>query len=100
MMKKDSFLALLNGIERRRCGNHGGNHVNGKKMKSWIAQVRKKLGLSRREFARLLGVSLETVVSWEVRGVTPQPPTLGLIAWMDRRAKGVAGAFVIDARGS
>ena len=38
-----------------------------------IRKIRKRLGLSQREFAKLIGAGLRTVAGWEIGESTPLP---------------------------
>jgi DNA-binding transcriptional regulator YiaG len=48
-----------------------------------VAEIRKELALSRREFSRLTGYSERAIVNWEM-GRTPDEPALRRIKEIDR----------------
>ncbi len=50
------------------------------RMSEKIKAARVALGLSRREFAHLVGCHLAQVTDWEVRGRMPRPTTLQKIS--------------------
>jgi DNA-binding transcriptional regulator YiaG len=44
-----------------------------------VERLRKRLGMTQAEFAKLLGVHRVTVTRWETEAVTIQPPMAKLI---------------------
>src|SRR5437868_15463928 len=49
--------------------------LEGMKAEGLVGKVRKEMGLSRREFSRLIGYSERAIVNWE-SGRTPDEPAL------------------------
>jgi len=52
-----------------------------------ITQMRDRLGLSRAEFARLLGVDTRTVYRWEAGESTPTGPAEAVLLGIDQALK-------------
>ena len=52
-----------------------------------IAQMRDRLGLSRAEFARLLGVDARTVYRWEAGESSPTGPAEAVLLGIDQALK-------------
>ncbi len=52
----------------------------------WVAADRKRLGLSAKDYGRLVGVSMLTIYHWESGKSKPQPKTLA--AWASVRGIG------------
>ena len=54
---------------------------------TWLRTHRKRLGLSRKAYGRLVGVSAQSILSWETGRARPRRRVLQL--WRDMREKGV-----------
>jgi len=52
--------------------------------KAKIKEIREKLGLTQRNFAVVIGVSLKTVEAWESGKNTPQGPTQRFLELLDK----------------
>ncbi len=59
-MKRDIDLEILDGIREIKRGEHG-RVINVPP----VSTIREKTGLSQRQFAQLLGVSIRTLQDWE-----------------------------------
>ena len=51
---------------------------------AWVRRVRGRAGLSRAEFARRIGISVETLRDWEQAKLLPQGPARALLRVIDR----------------
>ena len=51
---------------------------------AWVRRVRGRAGLSRAEFARRIGISVETLRGWEQAKLLPQGPARALLRVIDR----------------
>ena len=58
-----------------------------------VEAIRKKVGMSRGEFAGSMGVTPRTVRAWERGQRVPQGPALRLLRVMDRQPDVVLGAL-------
>lgn len=58
-----------------------------------VRAVRAKLGISRSEFALMIGVSVATLRNWEQGRRTPDGPALALLRVAARNPKAVAEAL-------
>jgi putative transcriptional regulator len=82
-MKREIGLEILNGIREIKRGEHG-RVINVPS----VSAIREKTGLSQRQFAQLLGVSVRTLQDWEQGRRVPSGAarTLLLIAEKHPRA--------------
>ncbi|OGQ86256.1 MAG: hypothetical protein A2289_01935 [Deltaproteobacteria bacterium RIFOXYA12_FULL_58_15] len=55
--------------------------------------VRKKLGMSQRQFAQMLGIGLRTVTNWEQGLREPAGPARALLCILDREPKAAMSAL-------
>ena len=51
---------------------------------AWVRRIRKRAGLSQAEFARRIGISVETVRGWEQGKLVPQGAARALLRVIDR----------------
>jgi len=58
-----------------------------------VAGIRDRLGLSQREFAKLLGVSVDTLQNWEQSRRQPSGPAAVLLRVLESDAEGVMRAL-------
>lgn len=68
----------------------GGEDEGGKQVRfsaAWVRAHRKKLGMSRQLYARLVGVSAQTIMGWEAGRTRPRRAVLK--TWREIRGKGV-----------
>jgi putative transcriptional regulator len=63
---------------------------------SWVEYpveaIRRRLGLTQKEFARMFGVSVDTLQGWEQRR-RPRGPALALLRVIDREPEAVRRAL-------
>lgn len=52
----------------------------------WLRELRARLGLSQRAFARKLGMATSTVARWELGLITPHPLHRRILAHLGRDA--------------
>ena len=77
-------------MRQERSGGAGGEETDGKQVRfspNWVKKHRRKLGLSRRLYAQLIGVSPQTIMGWEAGRTRPRRAALR--TWRQMRAKGV-----------
>ena len=64
---------------------------------SWVEYpveaIRGRLGLTQKEFARMFGVSVDTLQGWEQRRRRPRGPALALLRVIDREPDAVRRAL-------
>jgi len=58
-----------------------------------VARIRKKGGMSQRQFAEFFGVSVRTVQEWEQGRSVPSGPSRALLIVIDREPKAVRRAL-------
>jgi transcriptional regulator with XRE-family HTH domain len=81
---------LRNGSAAPARGGVGGEDEGGKQVRfsaAWVRAHRKKLGMSRQLYARLVGVSAQTIMGWEAGRTRPRRAVLK--TWREIRGKGV-----------
>jgi transcriptional regulator with XRE-family HTH domain len=81
---------LRNGSAGPARGAAGGEDEGGKQVRfsaAWVRAHRKKLGMSRQLYARLVGVSAQTIMGWEAGRTRPRRAVLK--TWREIRGKGV-----------
>lgn len=81
-MKKTAFDELLNGIRDAGSYLHGNHKVAARIDRispDSIAGIRAKLGFSQTQFARAIGISLDTLQNWEQGRRQPTGPAKALL---------------------
>lgn len=81
---------MKNAAAPRRGGAAGDDGAGGKQIRfsaAWVRAHRKKLKMSRQLYARLVGVSAQTIMGWEAGRTRPRRAALR--NWRAIRAKGV-----------
>ncbi len=58
-----------------------------------IRKLRKSLKVSQSQFARMIGVSVDTVQNWEQGRRTPRGPAMALLRVFEQNPKVVVGAL-------
>ena len=58
-----------------------------------VARIRKKMGMSQRQFAAHFGVSARTIQEWEQGRSVPSGPSRALLVVIDREPKAVKRAL-------
>src|SRR5208283_4235879 len=64
-----------------------------------VARIRKKGGMSQRQFAAFFGVSVRTVQEWEQGRSVPSGPSRALLIVIDREPKAVRRALTSSPMG-
>ena len=95
-MKKAMFEELLESVReggRILCGEAKPSRVWHVRPTS-VRQVRRKLKLSQREFAQVIGVSVATLRNWEQGRRKPDGPARALLRVAARNPRAVAEALL------
>jgi putative transcriptional regulator len=58
-----------------------------------ICKLRKSVKVSQSQFARMIGVSVDTVQNWEQGRRTPRGPAMALLRIFEQNPKAVVGAL-------
>lgn len=94
-MNKEAFQELLTSV--RQAGAIRRGTMKASRMTVFhpadVKAVRAKLGVSQREFAFMIGVSLATLRNWEQGRRTPEGPALALLRVAEKNPEAVAEAL-------
>ena len=94
-MKKDDFSKLMESV--KQAGRIKKGKLKPGRVYKYdtpdVVAIRKKLHVSQREFASMIGVSIDTVQNWEQGRRTPRGPARALLRVARRRPKALLEAL-------
>ncbi len=85
-MKREIGLEILKGIREIKRGEHG-RVINVPP----VSAIREKTGLSQRQFAQLLGVSVRTLQDWEQGRRAPSGAARTLLRIAEKHPRAIRG---------